>query len=74
VSAKSCPAIVKTLNRRCLRSGLGAGLAARALHQHQVKVTIVEIDPVVYDFARRYFAVPEPSGGVFLEDARAFLR
>ncbi|ORY89775.1 S-adenosyl-L-methionine-dependent methyltransferase [Leucosporidium creatinivorum] len=54
--------------------GLGAGLSARALHQHQVEVTIVEIDPVVYDFARRYFAVPKPTGGAFLEDARAFLR
>ncbi|GAA5929139.1 uncharacterized protein JCM15063_004063 [Sporobolomyces koalae] len=41
--------------------GLGAGLIARALDQHRVNLTICEIDPVVYDFAREYFAVPEPA-------------
>ncbi|GAA5948651.1 hypothetical protein JCM3765_004958 [Sporobolomyces pararoseus] len=52
--------------------GLGAGLIARALDQHQVNLTICEIDPVVYQFARKYFAVPEPSE-VVLRDAKAWL-
>ncbi|GAA5978870.1 hypothetical protein JCM5350_004852 [Sporobolomyces pararoseus] len=52
--------------------GLGAGLIARALHQHRVNLTICEIDPVVYEFARKYFAVPEPSE-VVLRDAKTWL-
>lgn len=28
----------------------------------------------MYDYARKYFGVPEPMGGVALEDARSFLR
>lgn len=55
-------------------SGLGAGLSTRALMQHNINLTVVEIDPVVYEYARQYFGVPEPAGGVYLEDARAFLR
>ena len=59
-----------TLRRR---SGLGAGLIARSLEQYNVSVTIVEIDDVVFRHAAAYFGVEEPSGGVFLEDARAFV-
>lgn len=55
-------------------SGLGAGLSARALDGHGVNLTYVEIDPVVYDFARRYFGVPSPTGGLALEDAKVFLK
>ncbi|KAI0082391.1 hypothetical protein K474DRAFT_1611352 [Panus rudis PR-1116 ss-1] len=55
--------------------GLGTGIAARALMQHSVSTTIVEIDPAVYDAARRYFMLPEPEKGrLFLEDARAWVR
>jgi spermidine synthase len=50
--------------------GLGAGLSARALHAHGYNTTINEIDPVVYEFARKFFGVPEARGGTFLEDAR----
>jgi spermidine synthase len=53
-------------------SGLGAGLIARALDQHRVNLTICEIDPVVHDYARKYFGVPEPAEAV-LEDAKNWL-
>lgn len=43
--------------------------------QHNISTTIVELDPVVYSAAKRFFALPEPEPGrLFLEDAWAFLR
>lgn len=33
----------------------------------------MEIDPAVYIYAREYFGLPEPTGGVFLEDARGWV-
>ncbi|KAG8697062.1 hypothetical protein FRC08_006761 [Ceratobasidium sp. 394] len=53
--------------------GLGIGVAANALHTHGTSVTIVEIDPAVYKYAREYFGLSEPTGGVFLEDARGWV-
>ncbi|KAG9127703.1 hypothetical protein FRC07_010626 [Ceratobasidium sp. 392] len=53
--------------------GLGIGVAASALQAHGTSVTIVEIDPAVYKYAREYFGLPEPTGGVFLEDARGWV-
>ncbi|KAF8351198.1 spermidine synthase [Amanita rubescens] len=51
--------------------GLGAGISATAFNRHGISTTIVEIDPAVYNAARRYFGVPDPGPGrVFLEDAR----
>lgn len=56
-------------------SGLGAGLSARALYQHKVNLTLVEIDPAVYDFAVAYFGVDEVrAGDVVLEDAVTWAR
>lgn len=52
---------------------MGAGIAAGALQAHGSSVSIVEIDPAVYQYAREYFGLPEPSGGVFLEDARGWI-
>ncbi|KAL8283388.1 hypothetical protein RQP46_005798 [Phenoliferia psychrophenolica] len=60
-------------SEKALIIGLGAGLAARSFEMHGVKTTIVEIDPVVYEFATEYFGVTKPTGGVALEDARVFL-
>jgi spermidine synthase len=56
-------------------SGLGAGNAATALKQHSASVTVVEIDPAVYDAATQYFGLPvlEPEY-IFLEDARTWVR
>lgn len=65
---------MSALLTRYALSGLGAGLAARAFELHGVNTTIVEIDSVVYEYARKYFGVEEPSGGAVLYDARAFLQ
>ncbi|OCH94347.1 hypothetical protein OBBRIDRAFT_770124 [Obba rivulosa] len=55
--------------------GLGAGISASAFMRHNVSTTIVEIDQVVYDAARRFFGLPEPpSDKVFIEDARKWAR
>lgn len=62
------------VKRRALIIGLGIGTAVQGLEQHGVQTTVVEIDPVVYGFARRFFGLAEPSGGVHLQDARAYLR
>ena len=43
--------------------------------RHGISTTIVEIDPVVYDAATRFFGLPASGPGqVFLEDARGWVR
>ncbi|KUJ20509.1 spermine/spermidine synthase [Mollisia scopiformis] len=39
--------------------GLGIGTTPAAFMQHGIKTTIVEIDPVVHEFATKYFALPK---------------
>ena len=39
-------------------SGLGIGTTPLALHTHGINTTIVEIDPVVHEFAVKYFSFP----------------
>ena len=39
--------------------GLGIGTAPAALIAHGVRTTTVEIDPVVHDFATKYFELPQ---------------
>ncbi|KAL5328344.1 hypothetical protein ACEPPN_001843 [Leptodophora sp. 'Broadleaf-Isolate-01'] len=39
--------------------GLGIGTTPAALMAHGIKTTIVEIDPVVHDFATKYFNLPK---------------
>jgi spermidine synthase len=42
--------------------------------RHGLSVTILEIDPAVYEAARTYFGLPDPGpSNVFLEDARAWV-
>ena len=54
-------------------SGLGAGTSANAFIRHGISTTIVEVDPAVYDAARKWFGLPDPGPGkVFIEDARAW--
>ncbi len=41
-----------------LNIGLGIGTAPGALIAHGINTTVVELDPVVYDFAVKYFGLP----------------
>jgi hypothetical protein len=55
--------------------GMGIGTTPAALVAHGVGTTVVEIDPVVHEFAQRYFKLPDPEGGLMrtvIEDAVAF--
>ncbi|KAG7449478.1 spermidine synthase [Guyanagaster necrorhizus] len=53
--------------------GLGAGISATSFHRHNMSLTIVEIDPAVYDAARQWFGLPDPGPkNVYLEDARSW--
>ena len=54
-------------------SGLGIGTTPSALMAHGINTTIVEIDPVVYDFALRYFALPRNHVSV-IEDAITYVK
>lgn len=52
-------------------SGLGIGTTPAALVAHGIDTTVVEIDPVVYDFASRYFRLPADHTPV-IEDAISY--
>ncbi|MBW0563892.1 hypothetical protein O181_103607 [Austropuccinia psidii MF-1] len=54
--------------------GLGVGISAHSLMRHGALVTVAEIDPIVYEYAQKFFALPTPNGGIFLEDARYYLQ
>jgi spermidine synthase len=43
----------------CLLSGLGIGTTPSALISHGIDTTVVEIDPVVRNYALEYFSLPE---------------
>ncbi|SCV69725.1 BQ2448_1119 [Microbotryum intermedium] len=49
------------------------GLIARSLEQHGIVTSLVEIDPVVYQYARDHFGVKNVRGEIALEDALEFL-
>lgn len=53
-------------------SGLGIGTTPSALVAHGVRTTVVEIDPVVHEFATRYFRLPSNHTSV-IQDATAFV-
>ena len=53
-------------------SGLGIGTAPAALTAHGVNTTTIELDPVVGDFAKRYFYLPSNHTTV-IEDALTYV-
>jgi len=65
--------LLRPTAKNMLQLGLGIGSLPRTLQAFGVMADVVEIDPAVVRFARRYFAF-EPTGDVFQEDARTFLR
>jgi spermidine synthase len=47
------------------------GITAKSFHQSGLNVSVVEIDPVVHEFAEQYFGLPKLA--VAYEDGRAFV-
>jgi spermidine synthase len=56
-----------------LQIGLGIGSLPSVLARRGIRTDVVEIDPGVVRFARRYFGFSAP-GQTYVEDARTFLR
>jgi spermidine synthase len=54
------------------RSGLGIGTSADALIKHGVETDIVELDPVVYRYAKDYFGLAQ-NHTAYIEDAVGFI-
>lgn len=55
-----------------LLSGLGIGTSPSALIAHSIKTTIVEIDPIVHQYASQYFGLPKNHTSI-IKDAVAFV-
>ncbi|PYH88325.1 S-adenosyl-L-methionine-dependent methyltransferase [Aspergillus ellipticus CBS 707.79] len=60
-------------NSKALVIGLGVGTTPSALMHHGIETTIVEIDPVVHQFATEYFHLPSNHISV-IEDATTFVQ
>lgn len=56
-----------------LISGLGIGTAVNGLLSHGVETDVVELDPVVYDYAKKYFGLM-PNHTAYIEDALSFVK
>jgi spermidine synthase len=56
---------------KALNIGLGVGTCPSALISHGIDTTIVEIDPVVYEYAVKYFGLPTNHTAV-IEDAVSY--
>lgn len=54
--------------KRALNIGLGVGSAPSAMIAHGINTTILELDPVVHEFALKYFGLPS-NHTLFLGDA-----
>lgn len=53
------PVKIQDKEAKALIVGMGIGTAPAALVAHGIDTTVVEIDPVVVEFAEKYFHVPE---------------
>lgn len=50
---------------------MGAGISASSFARQNIDVTVIEIDPAVYNASRQFFGLPDiDNDRVFLEDAR----
>ncbi|KAF9975788.1 hypothetical protein BGZ65_008097 [Modicella reniformis] len=63
----------KSQQEVALQIGLGVGVASGSLIQLGVLVDVVEIDPVVADYASMYFDWPHPHQ-LFIQDGRQFIK
>ena len=55
--APGIPRLLDT-QKRALNIGLGVGTAPTAMIAHGINTTILELDPVVHEFALKYFGLP----------------
>ena len=55
--AAGIPRLLDT-QKRALNIGLGVGTAPTAMIAHGINTTILELDPVVHEFALKYFGLP----------------
>ncbi len=69
------PSFAPSQVRRAAIIGLGAGTAVRQLTAAYGPIPIdgVEIDPVIVDLARQYFAMNQPNLDVIVQDGRPWL-
>ncbi|CAN8071280.1 unnamed protein product [Agarophyton chilense] len=58
-------------DKAALCIGIGIGVVANGLSQHGINVTAVDIDPVVAQYAEKYFALEVP---VVVEDAVSYVK
>jgi spermidine synthase len=54
-------------------SGVGIGTSPKAFIEHGINTTIVELDPVVHDYATRYFELPT-NHTAHLQDAVTYVQ
>lgn len=66
------PRLINPDGKECLVIGLGAGVIPMWYERQGVRADVVDIDPLVFDVARRFFAF-KVSGESIAEDARYFL-
>ncbi|CAJ0757758.1 11048_t:CDS:2, partial [Entrophospora sp. SA101] len=52
--------------------GLGIGVSSKSLQLHKVALDIVEIDPVVYEYARKFFGLKRKHN-IYIQDGREFI-
>ncbi|RHZ78145.1 hypothetical protein Glove_167g96 [Diversispora epigaea] len=57
---------------RALQIGLGIGISASSLQRHQVSLDIIDLDPVVYEYAIKYFRL-ENHHRFYQQDGRKFI-
>jgi MFS family permease len=65
------PRAINPKGKECLVIGLGAGMVPMWYEQQGVRADVVDIDPLVFDVARRFFSF-NVSGESFVADARYF--
>jgi hypothetical protein len=63
----------KNLNPKALAIGLGIGTAVNGLITHGVETDVVELDPVVHQYATEFFQLKE-NHTAYIEDAITFVK
>ncbi|KAF2171904.1 hypothetical protein M409DRAFT_63445 [Zasmidium cellare ATCC 36951] len=65
--------VIPDSEAQALVIGLGIGTAPKALVAHGIQTTVVELDPVVHDFATKYFDLPANHTAV-IQDAVSWVQ